>query len=252
MANTNFNSFGRGTVISDQATYDAGLRAHMIRVYNYMASGLALSGIVAFALFSSPELASLFFQVQRGHVVGFLAFDRFDFLFQCAHLFLQFADQVGGVIRADGLAGGDDDERGGDGDAHAGAAEHDALARVEPAVERTEDEEADDVAGGDQRQHVAARDRIEAVDIGIVDEVHPEIDGARHEALVFGIRRSGESPTTKPDRANFAFIAQASKFRRHEVFVHCVRLVSAKHEQSAVHLGSLAWQNCGLVSSVPE
>ena len=25
---------------------------HMIRVYNYMASGLALSGIVAFALFS--------------------------------------------------------------------------------------------------------------------------------------------------------------------------------------------------------
>ena len=58
MANTNFNSYGRGTVISDQATYDAGLRAHMIRVYNYMASGLALSGIVAFGLFSSPQLAS--------------------------------------------------------------------------------------------------------------------------------------------------------------------------------------------------
>ena len=44
---------------------------HMIRVYNYMASGLALSGIVAFALFSSPELAGLFFQVSpRGAVVG--------------------------------------------------------------------------------------------------------------------------------------------------------------------------------------
>ena len=42
--------------------FDVGLRSHMIRVYNYMASGLALSGIVAFALFSSPELASLFFQ----------------------------------------------------------------------------------------------------------------------------------------------------------------------------------------------
>ena len=71
MANTNFNSFGRGTVISDQATYDAGLRAHMIRVYNYMASGLALSGIVAVGLFSSAELAGLFFQVAPGgRVVG--------------------------------------------------------------------------------------------------------------------------------------------------------------------------------------
>jgi FtsH-binding integral membrane protein len=70
MTNQNFNTFGRGTVISDQATYDAGLRAHMIRVYNYMASGLALSGIVAFGLFSSAELAGLFFQVVGGHVVG--------------------------------------------------------------------------------------------------------------------------------------------------------------------------------------
>ncbi len=71
MANENFNTFGRGTVISDQATYDAGLRAHMIRVYNYMASGLALSGIVAFGLFASPQLAAMFFEVTpRGAVVG--------------------------------------------------------------------------------------------------------------------------------------------------------------------------------------
>ena len=71
MANQNFNTFGRGGVIADQATFDAGLRAHMIRVYNYMASGLALSGIVAFALFSSSDLAGLFFQVAPGNrVVG--------------------------------------------------------------------------------------------------------------------------------------------------------------------------------------
>ena len=71
MANQNFNTFGRGGVIADQASFDVGLRAHMIRVYNYMASGLALSGIVAFALFSSPELAGLFFQISpRGAVVG--------------------------------------------------------------------------------------------------------------------------------------------------------------------------------------
>jgi hypothetical protein len=59
------------TAAVDQATFDAGLRAHMLRVYNYMASGLALSGLVAFALFSSPELAGVFFQVAPGNrVVG--------------------------------------------------------------------------------------------------------------------------------------------------------------------------------------
>jgi FtsH-binding integral membrane protein len=69
MANQNFSTFNRAGT-ADQA-FDAGLRAHMIRVYNYMASGLALSGIVAFALFSSPELAGMFFQVAPGNrVVG--------------------------------------------------------------------------------------------------------------------------------------------------------------------------------------
>ena len=62
MANQNFNTFNRAGT-ADQA-FDVGLRAHMIRVYNYMASGLALSGIVAFALFSSTELASLFFTMR--------------------------------------------------------------------------------------------------------------------------------------------------------------------------------------------
>jgi FtsH-binding integral membrane protein len=71
MANQNFGTFGRGGVIADQASFDVGLRQHMIRVYNYMASGLALSGIVAFAVFSSSELAGLFFEVTaNGRVVG--------------------------------------------------------------------------------------------------------------------------------------------------------------------------------------
>ena len=70
MANPNFSTFGRVGGAADQAVFDAGLRAHMVRVYNYMASGLALSGIVAFALFSSPQLAGLFFQVQGTRVIG--------------------------------------------------------------------------------------------------------------------------------------------------------------------------------------
>jgi FtsH-binding integral membrane protein len=69
MANPNLG-FNRASTVADQASFDVGLRAHMVRVYNYMASGLALSGIVAFGLFSSNELASLFFQVEGGYVVG--------------------------------------------------------------------------------------------------------------------------------------------------------------------------------------
>ena len=70
MANPNFGTFNRAGTVADQAAFDVGLRAHMVRVYNYMASGLALSGIVAVGLFSSNELASLFFQFQGGRMVG--------------------------------------------------------------------------------------------------------------------------------------------------------------------------------------
>jgi len=40
---------------------DAGLREYMLRVYNYMASGLALTGIVAFGTANTPALLSLFY-----------------------------------------------------------------------------------------------------------------------------------------------------------------------------------------------
>jgi FtsH-binding integral membrane protein len=76
MANENM-IFNRGVATVDQATYDAGLRAHMIRVYNYMASGLALSGIVAVALYLVPNLAAIFFTVSpRGvsyNIMGWVA-----------------------------------------------------------------------------------------------------------------------------------------------------------------------------------
>ena len=70
MANPNFDALNRAGTIADQAAFDVGLRAHMVRVYNYMAGGLALSGIVAFSLFNFGELAALFFQVQGNRVVG--------------------------------------------------------------------------------------------------------------------------------------------------------------------------------------
>src|SRR5882672_12036222 len=65
MANPNFGSFNRAGTITDQAAFDVGLRTHMVRVYNYMASGLALSGIVAFAVFNVEGLQNIFFQMGR-------------------------------------------------------------------------------------------------------------------------------------------------------------------------------------------
>ena len=38
---------------ADQVAIDAGLRAYMIRVYNYMAAGVALTGVVAWFTFSA-------------------------------------------------------------------------------------------------------------------------------------------------------------------------------------------------------
>ena len=70
MANPSFGSFNRAGPIADRASLDIGLRQHMLRVYNYMAAGLALSGIVAVGLFSSAGLAVLFFEVEAGRVVG--------------------------------------------------------------------------------------------------------------------------------------------------------------------------------------
>jgi len=40
----------------DRDAYDAGLRSYMLSVYNYMASGLALTGIVAYIIAATPAL----------------------------------------------------------------------------------------------------------------------------------------------------------------------------------------------------
>jgi FtsH-binding integral membrane protein len=54
------NRLARGATTA-AATYDAGLRAHMLRVYNYMTGALALTGIVAYAVANTPALLSLFY-----------------------------------------------------------------------------------------------------------------------------------------------------------------------------------------------
>ncbi|WP_207481312.1 Bax inhibitor-1/YccA family protein [Arenibaculum pallidiluteum] len=44
----------------DQDVFDAGLRAHMLRIYNYMAVGLGLTGLVSFLVANSPLGAAIF------------------------------------------------------------------------------------------------------------------------------------------------------------------------------------------------
>ena len=39
--------FGRAAGRADAATVDAGLRAYMLRIYNYMSIGLAITGLAA-------------------------------------------------------------------------------------------------------------------------------------------------------------------------------------------------------------
>jgi len=50
------------TATADAAAVDAGLRSYMLRVYNWMASGLLLTGIVAYFIANTPELQALFYQ----------------------------------------------------------------------------------------------------------------------------------------------------------------------------------------------
>ncbi|WFP74261.1 Bax inhibitor-1/YccA family protein [Mesorhizobium sp. WSM4906] len=45
-----------GTGVQAGAVYDEGLRRHMLRVYNYMGLGLVVTGLVAFAVASTPAL----------------------------------------------------------------------------------------------------------------------------------------------------------------------------------------------------
>lgn len=49
----------RGT--AQDALFDQGLRQHMLRVFNYMASGVLLTGIVALAVASTPALHPVLF-----------------------------------------------------------------------------------------------------------------------------------------------------------------------------------------------
>jgi FtsH-binding integral membrane protein len=57
--------------IADRVAIDAGLRAHMIRVYNYMASAVALTGVVAWLCFQNAVVMN-----DAGAIVGLTSFGK--------------------------------------------------------------------------------------------------------------------------------------------------------------------------------
>jgi len=57
-----FRTYPRASAATTAAVLDAGLRAYMLRVYNWMSSGLVLTGIVAYAIATYPPLHALFYR----------------------------------------------------------------------------------------------------------------------------------------------------------------------------------------------
>jgi hypothetical protein len=67
----NYAASARGYGAERAAVIDAGLRAHMIRVYNYMASAVALTGVVAWLCFQNAVVMN-----DAGAITGLTAFGQ--------------------------------------------------------------------------------------------------------------------------------------------------------------------------------
>ncbi len=70
MANQVDPRFIAARPVADAASYDAGLRSYMLSVYNYMASGVLLTGLVALFVSSTPALLQMFFAANENGRVG--------------------------------------------------------------------------------------------------------------------------------------------------------------------------------------
>ena len=71
MSDFDRNLAARSGYRTDQVAIDAGLRAYMIRVYNYMASGVALTGLVAWFTYSAAVITGA-----DGRITGLTSFGQ--------------------------------------------------------------------------------------------------------------------------------------------------------------------------------
>ena len=77
---------------------DLGLRKYLLGVYNYMASGLLLSGIVALVV-ANTGLLSAFFNVQGGRVVGYSPLGWVAILAPIGMIFFMNANRQIGTLK---------------------------------------------------------------------------------------------------------------------------------------------------------
>jgi uncharacterized protein len=73
MSDSRWNTAARGYT-GQTAAVDAGLRAYMLRVYNYMAAAVALSGVVAYATFNAAVTTDA-----AGKIVALTSFGQMIF-----------------------------------------------------------------------------------------------------------------------------------------------------------------------------
>jgi FtsH-binding integral membrane protein len=66
--------YGQAVGRAEEGVIDQGLRAYMIRVYNYMASGVAITGVVAYAIYAMSVVTGT-----DGAVAGLTAFGNLMF-----------------------------------------------------------------------------------------------------------------------------------------------------------------------------
>ena len=67
----NYATAARGVGAGRAAVIDAGLRAYMLRVYNYMATGVALTGVVAWLTYQAAVVTNA-----NGTIVGLTGFGQ--------------------------------------------------------------------------------------------------------------------------------------------------------------------------------
>jgi uncharacterized protein len=66
-----FNSGIRTAPRTVGASFDAALRAHMVRVYNHMTAGLVVTGIIAYLVSTSPAMLQMIFGTPLRYLVIF-------------------------------------------------------------------------------------------------------------------------------------------------------------------------------------
>ena len=71
MSDYDRNYAARGFGAAQSAAIDAGLRAYMLRVYNYMAAGVALTGVVAWLTFNAAVVTN-----SAGQITGLTSFGQ--------------------------------------------------------------------------------------------------------------------------------------------------------------------------------